>query len=571
VWRQAQRYGIPCIAFVNKLDRLGADLDTVVTEMRERLAAPAVAIQLPWGREDGFRGVIDLVEMKALTFDEASLGAEMETQDIPAERSAEAEKARAHLVETVAEKDEAVLETYLENPDVPAAALRAGIRRATLAGEFVPVLCGSALRNRGVQPLIDAVVDYLPSPCDIPPVSGRHPKSDEAVSREARDDEPLSSLAFKVAADEFVGKLTFVRVYSGVLRKGQNVFNPRTLRRERLGRLLKLHANHREDVDALHAGDIGAVAGLKKVTTGDTLCSENAPVVLECIEFPDPVIAMAIEPKTQADKEKLDQALAALSEEDPTFKVLLDAETGQTLISGMGELHLEILKDRMFREFKVQANAGRPMVAYRESIQQPGHGEHVFEREIGGHGHFARVAIDLEPLERGEGQPVDFEVGVEQIPVEFRGAVEEGIRDALVTGVVGNYPMVDVRVRVTDGGFHPVDSSELAFRSATVMAVRAAAESAMPTLLEPVMDLQIVTPKEHLGDVQGDINRRRGRVREIEAREEAQIIMADVPLAETFGYATSLRSLTKGRASYTMEPRRFEVVPESIQAGILNR
>jgi len=571
VWHQAKRYRIPCLAFVNKLDRLGSNYTSVIQEMRERLAAPAVALQMPWGTEEHFRGVIDLVHMKALTFEEASLGAKMTTQEIPADLSAEAEKARSAMVEAIAEKDEAVLEAYLEAPDVSRETLEAGIRRATVRGALLPVLCGAALRNIGIQPLIDAVVQYLPSPTDVPPVEGVHPKSEEKIKREASDFEPLSALAFKIATDEFVGKLSFVRVYSGILQKGSNVFNPRTRKRERVGRLLRLHANHREDVDALYAGEIGAVAGLKQVTTGDTLCVENEPIVLEVIQFPDPVIRMAIEPKSQADKEKLTEALDALSGEDPTFKVSTDADTGQLIVSGMGELHLEVIKDRMFREFKVQANAGRPMVAYRETVTQPAEAEHTFEREFGGHGHFGRVRVDIDPLERGAGVVIDFAVSPEQMPTEFRGAVEEGIRDGLSTGVLGNYPLVDIRVRVTDGTSHPVDSTEVAFRSAAVMALREAAQAAKPVLLEPIMDLEIITPEEHLGDVLGDVNGRRGRVREIKVREAAQVIEADVPLAELFGYATALRSLSKGRASYTMEPHRFEIVPEPIQAQLLNR
>jgi elongation factor G len=571
VWHQAKKYHVPCLAFVNKMDRMGARFDWVVRQMRERLAAHAVPIQIPWGQEDQFQGVIDLVKMRALSFEEASLGATVKDQEIPQEFSSSAEKARAALVEAVAEKDEQVLKAYLENPDVSAEQLMQGIRRAVLAGAFVPVTCGSALHNQGIQPLLDAVVDYLPAPIDIPAVRGHHPKTRKELVREVSDFEPLSALSFKIATDPYVGKLAFVRVYSGVLKKGQNVYNPRTQRRERLGKIVELHANHREEVESLYAGEIGGIAGMKQITTGDTLCAENQPIALERIEFPEPVIAMAIEPKTQADREKMSDALADLAAEDPTFRISTDAETGQTLIKGMGELHLDIIKDRMFREFKVRANAGQPMVAYRETIRGSARAEHVFQREIAGRGQYGQVMVDIEPLDRGSGNRIEFDVSHDKIPDEFRNAVEEGIRDALITGVVGNYALIDVRVKVVGGGSHPVDSTEVAFRSAAVLAVREAALAARPVLLEPIMKLEIITPEEYLGDVLGDISGRRGHVKEIEAREAAQIILADVPLAELFGYATSLRSLTKGRAGYTMEPHCFEMVPETLQQSLLNR
>ncbi len=571
VWHQATKYKVPCLAFVNKMDRLGADFRWVVQQMRERLAAPAVPVNLPWGKEEGFRGVMDLVRMKAFSFDGDSLGARLIESDIPEEYRAEAEKGRAVLVEAVAEKDEAVLKAYLENVDVPAEVLRAGIRRATLRLALVPVLCGAALRNKGIQPLLDAVVDYLPSPLDVPAIQGFHPKTHQGLVRESSDHEPLSALAFKIATDPYVGRLTFVRVYSGVLRRGQNAYNARTQKRERLGKIVQLHANHREEVDALFAGEIGGIAGLKQITTGDTLCAENQPIALERIEFPEPVIAMAIEPKTQADREKLHAALAALSEEDPTFRIATDSETGQMLIKGMGELHLEVLRDRMLREFKVQANAGKPMVAYRETIRSPSRAGHVFQREIAGRGQYGHVVVDIAPKTRGDGNEIVFEVSTDKIPSAFREAVEQGLRDGLLTGVVGNYPLTDVRVAVVDGGSHPVDSTDVAFRSAAVMALREAALSAEAVLLEPVMRLEIITPEEFLGDVLGDVSSRRGKVTQIEAREAAQIVRAEIPLAELFGYATSLRSLTKGRASHTMEPTRFEVVPEAIQLSLIHR
>ncbi len=571
VWHQAKKYKVPCLAFINKMDRLGARFDDVIRQMRERLAAPAVAIQLPLGQEEQFHGVIDLLSMRALIFDDSTLGAKVAEGDIPKELASDAEQARTSLIEFVAEKDEEVLAAYLDNPDVPVEVLKKGLRRATLSGQLVPVLCGSALRNKGVQPLLDAVVDYLPSPIDVPPVIGHHPKTNKEVMRKVSDFEPMSALAFKIATDPYVGKLTFVRVYSGVLKKGHNVYNPRVQKRERLGRLLQLHANHREEVEELFAGEIGGIAGLKIITTGDTLCVENQPVALERIEFPDPVIAMAIEPKTQADRDKLKDALAALADEDPTFQVATNSDTGQMLIKGMGELHLEIIKDRMFCEFRVDANAGKPMVAYRETVTSVGRGENKFEREIGGHGQYGHVVLEVSPAERGAENSIEFSLSAEKIPTQFRGAIEEGIRDGLLTGVVGNYPLDDVRVNVVDGSFHPVDSTETAFRSAAVLALRDATQAAKPVLLEPIMKLEIITPEVHLGDVLGDVNGRRGKVTEIEAREAAQIIHALVPLAELFGYATQLRSLTKGRASYSMEPCSFEIVPESLQQSLINR
>lgn len=571
VWRQARKYHVPCLAFVNKMDRKGANFDHVVRQLKEKLAAPVTPIQLPLGREEGFRGVIDLLEMQAYEYDDESLGAQFSRVRIPDEYATQAEVARAALVEAVAEKDEAVLEAFMENHDVPSAILRDGLRRATLARALVPVLCGSALKNKGIQALLDAVVYYLPSPIEVPAIRGHHPKSEEELIRASSDFEPLSALAFKLSSDPYIGKLTFVRVYSGVLKKGQNVYNPRTRKRDRIGRIVLLHANHREDVEALYAGEIGGLVGLKQITTGDTLCAENNPIVLERIEFPEPVIAMAIEPKTQGDREDLEKALLSLSEEDPTFRISTDTETGQTLISGMGELHLEIIKDRMFREFRVQANAGRPMVAYRETVQADGRGEHVFEREIGGHGQYGHVIVEISPRQRGTGNHISFTVASDLIPDEFRSAVDEGLQDGLVTGVLGNYPLVDVDVRVVGGGFHPVDSTEVAFRTAAVMALRDAVRSAQPVLLEPIMQMEIITPEEHLGDVLGDVNGRRGQVKEIVAHESAQVIHAEVPLAELFGYATGLRSLSRGRASYTMQPYQFQAVPPTLQEAILNR
>jgi elongation factor G len=571
VWRQAKKYHVPCLAFVNKMDRKGADFSAVVRQMHEKLAAPAIPVQLPIGSEENFTGVIDLISMRALFFKEENLGSEVQDGAIPEEMAVDAEKARAALIERVSEADEQLIEAYLENPDVSADLLVAALRRTTIAGQIVPVLCGSSLKNKGIQPLMDAVVDFLPSPLEVPAVRGIHPKTEASIHRDASDFEPLSSLAFKLATDPFVGKLVFVRVYSGKIEKRQNVFNPRTKKREKISRLLRLHANSREDVDVLYTGEIGAIPGLKNFTTGDTLCFENDPIVLERIEFPEPVIAMAIEPKTQADRDSLKAALLSLSEDDPTFRVSINEDTGQTIINGMGELHLEIIKDRIFREFKVQANAGKPVVAYRESVQQTASGEFTFQREFAGRGHFGHVVVQVAPRERSSGNDIRMKVSKEIIPAEFHDAIKAGLGDALSTGVLGNYPLVDIDVTVTGGSAHPVDSSEMAFRTAAVMALRAAIGNASPTLLEPIMKLEIIAPDEHLGDVMNDLNGRRGRIREIEARDAVQIVHVDVPLAEMFGYATTLRSLTKGRASYTMEPYRFEAVPDSIQETILNR
>jgi len=543
VWRQAKKYTVPCLAFINKMDRMGADFSRVIAEIRDKLGANAVAIQLPIGAAETFTSVIDLIKMRGITFSEDNLGMKVEYIDIPSELAAKAEEARAELIEKVAELDEELLEAYMENTDVSEKVLVEAIRRRTISSQLVPVLCGSSLKNKGVQPLLDAVVDYLPSPLDVPAVTGIVPKSEEKVSREVSDFDPLSGLVFKMTTDKYVGKLAFVRIYSGQLKKGQNIYNPRTRKRERVGRLLRLHANLREDVDVLYAGEIGGMAGQKLFTTGDTVCSENEAVLLENIEFPEPVISMAIEPKTTADKDHLVDALQDLSDE----------------------------KDRILREYKVKANAGRPMVAYRESVQKPGKGNFTFDREIGGITHFASLHVQVSPKPQGSGNTIVFDVSPSIIPAEFHKAIEEGINDALMTGVLGNYAIIDTEVKVVGGEAHSVDTTEIAFRSAAVMALRDAVSNSSPVLLEPVMLLEIDTPEENLGDVLGDLNSRRGRVREIKALEDIQVVQADVPLAEVFGYATSLRSLTKGRASYTMEPQAFEPVPASMQDSILNR
>lgn len=571
VWHQAERYGVPRIAFVNKMDRMGADFEMVVSEIRERLGSNAAPVQLPWGSEEKHKGLIDLIEMKAVAFDEESQGGKLIVSDIPEELAGAAEKARLALVENVAERDEPVLEAYLASPDVAADILRAGIRRATVANQMVPVLCGSSLRNRGIQPLLDAVVHYLPSPLDVPKVKGVHPKTGEALTRETDDSAPLSSLVFKLANDAYMGKLGYVRVYSGQLRKGQNVFNPRTRKRERISRLLELHADDRKDVDVLRSGEIGAIGGMKDLTTGDTLCSEHAPIQLERIRFPEPVMFVAIEARARADREKLDAALAALSSEDPTCLVRVDRDTGQTVLSGMGELHLEIVLDRMRREYGVQANTGKPMVAYYETVTAPGCGEHVFDREIGGHRHFAQVSLEVTPRPRASGNALEFDRRADVIPEEFRKDVEMGVADVQSTGVLGRYPLTDVAVRVVGGKFDPANSTEVAFRTAAVMALKDAVMAGKPEFLEPIMALDILTPAEYMGDVLGDLNTRRGKIREMTARGAGQVVRAEVPMRELFGYSTAFRSLTRGRASYTLEPKTFAVVPGALRNELLNR
>lgn len=568
VWRQARRYGVPCIAFVNKIDRTGSRFSWVVTQIREQLKVPAVAVQIPWGAEEDFKGVIDLITMKALAFDEDSKGADVVELEIPEELKAEAEAARNEMIEAIAERDEEILEAFMESPDLDANTLKRAIRRATISGELVAVICGSSLKNKGIQPILNAVVDYLPSPLDRPAAEGVDPVSENLITRETGDTTGLSSLAFKIAHDTY-GKIAFVRVYSGVLKKGQNVFNPRTRKRERLGRLLRLHANHQEDVECLYSGEIGGIVGFKNVTTGDTLCSEKDAIILERIEFPEPVISMAIEPKSQGDRDALNDTLAIMMEEDPTFRVTEAEETGQTIISGMGELHLEIIKDRMLREFKVNANAGKPMVAYRETAQNKSDASHEFEREVAGKRQFAGLSLTVAPLERGVGNEIVVSVSKNDLEDEFRAAIEQGIEDGLTTGVLGNYQLVDLKVEVTSVSVHPVDSTDVAFRSAASIALREAIRGGQPVLLEPIMGVEVVSPDEHMGDVLADINSRRGKVKEMVSEEGMQHIRASVPLAELFGYSTALRSLSKGRASYTMEPVLFDIVPDDVKDKIL--
>lgn len=571
VWHQAESYGVPRIAFINKMDRMGADFDRVISEMRKRLGSNAVPIQIPWGSEENFKGVVDLIAMKLVTFDEVSLGSRVNYAPIPAELAVAAEKARADLIENLAENDEEVLKAYMENPDVSAEVLKAGIRRKVIANQMIPVLCGTSLRNKGVQPLLDAVVDFLPSPLEVPVIKGHHPATGAEVEREADDFGPAAALGFKIVNDAYVGRLVFVRVYSGRLKKGQNVYNPRTKKRERIGRLLQLHADSRTDVEELYSGEIGAIAGLKLATTGDTLCVENAPVELERIHFPEPVMFMAIEPKTRGDRDKLKDAMDALAAEDPTCIVRTDPETGQTIISGMGELHLEILRDRMLREFKVEANSGKPMVAYYETVTRAGRGEYVFDRDIGGHRQYAQLTVEVTPAKRGGGNTTEVKLSRNVLPEEFWKSIEEGLNDGIMTGVLGRCPVIDVAVRVTDAKFIPEISTEVAFRTAAVMAFREAVMAGVPEFLEPIMELEIITPGEYMGDVLGDLNGRRGKVRDMESRGTNQIVRAGVPLAELFGYSTAIRSVTRGRASYTMEPEQFEIVPQAIKQELLNR
>jgi len=571
VWRQAERYGVPRIAYVNKMDRLGADFDAVVSAIRKRLGSHAVPVQLPWGKEDGFRGVIDLLELKAIGFDEASMGRLVKAEAIPSELAGLAERARAGLVERVAEKDEGVLEAYLKSPDVPAAVLKAGIRRLTLANAMVPVLCGSSLRNKGVQPLLDAVVEFLPSPLDVKPIKGLRPGTAETITREADDFGLTTALIFKLVNDPYVGQMAFVRVYCGRIKKGQNVYNPRIRKRQRISRLLRIHADSGTDVDTLFSGEIGAVAGLKQVMTGDTLCAENVPVELERIKFPEPVMFIAIEPRSRADRDKLEAALEALASEDPTCLIRTDPETGQTVLSGMGELHLEVLKDRIRREFHVEANTGKPMVAYYETVTRPAAGEHDFDRDVGGRHQYARVKVEVAPAERGAGNSIEIDCDRSAIPDEFRSDVEQGLTDGIVTGVLGRYPLRDIKVRVVGGRFDPESSTDVAFRTAAVLAFRDAVAKAGAELLEPIMLLEIITPGECMGDVLGDLSGRRGKVEGMMDQGNMRVVKAGAPLAELFGYSTAIRSLSRGRATYTMEPKQFEIVPATVREGILNR
>jgi elongation factor G len=563
VWRQADRYRVPRIVFVNKMDRVGADFLRVVHMLRERLGARAVPVQLPIGAEEDFRGVVDLIRMRSIIYLD-DLGTRSDETAIPEALRPQAEALRERLVEAAAELDEALLHKYLEGEPIGEEELRAALRQGTLTSRLVPVLCGSAFRNKGVQPLLDAIVDYLPSPLDLPPVQGVHPRTGEAVVRHPSEEEPFTALAFKIVSDPYVGKLTYFRVYAGRLRAGSYVYNSTKGQRERVSRILQMHANHREDIPEVTAGNVVAAVGLRITTTGDTLCDEQSPIVLEAIQFPEPVIAVAVEPKTKADEDKLAAALAKLAEEDPTFKVRYDRETGQTLIAGMGELHLEIIVDRLLREFKVEANVGRPQVAYKETLRGPARAEGRYIRQTGGRGQYGHVVLALEPLPRGQGIEFVDRITGGVIPREFIPAVEAGVREAAETGILAGYPVVDVRATLLDGSSHEVDSSEMAFKIAASLAFKEAAQRAGPVLLEPMMKVEVITPEPYLGEVISDLNARRGRIVAMEAQGTARVVRAIVPLAEMFGYATTVRSITQGRATYTMEPSHYEEVPAQI-------
>jgi len=571
VWRQANKYDVPRMCFVNKMDRLGADFDRTVVMIRDRLEATPAVVQIPIGAEAAFEGVVDLLEMKALIWGDG-MGETWETREIPAHLLEAAEKARHELVDVLSNYDDNIMGRYIADQPIRSDDLRKAIRTATIAGKVVPVLCGSAFKNKAVQPMLDAVVDYMPSPLDVPPTEGVEPRGGKEVSREHRDDEPFSALAFKIMSDPFVGKLTYLRVYSGTLEKGTTVLNSSRDRKERIGRILQMHANHREDREAVFTGDIVAVVGLKGTTTGDTLCSVAHPIVLESLEFPDPVIHVAVEPKTKADQDKLSRALFALSEEDPTFRVHSDPETGQTVISGMGELHLEVLVDRMLREFNVDANVGKPQVAYRETICRSVHKiEERYIRQTGGRGQYGHVVIDLEPTGPGGGYEFVDKIVGGVIPKEYIPAVDAGIQEATNSGVLAGFPIVDVRVTLTYGSYHDVDSSEMAFKIAGSMAFKKAVRAAHPVLLEPIMSVEVVVAEENLGDVIGDLSSRRGRIEGMEQRGVNHVVRAQVPLSDMFGYATDLRSRTQGRATYTMQFDSYQEVPESVSREIIAR
>ena len=570
VWRQADKYRVPRIGFINKMDRVGSDFDQAVQSMRDRLKANPVPIQVPIGSEDKLRGVIDLVEMKAIVWRDETLGATYDVEEIPAEMREAAERQRAQLIERVSEQDDLLFERYVEGAPITEEDLKAGIRRATIAIKITPVVCGSAFKYKGIQRLLDAVVDYLPSPLEVPPVQGTDLDGKETVTRKADDKEPFSALVFKILTDPYVGQLAFMRVYSGVLKAGESIYNVAKQRRERIGRLLRMHANKREELEEVRAGDIVAVVGLKTVQTGDTVCDEKEPVILEPIEFPTPVISLAIEPKTKADEQKIGMALGKLCQEDPTFKVVTDPDTGQTILSGMGELHLEIWVERLLREFDVAANVGKPQVAYREAIRRSAQAEGRFVRQSGGRGQYGHCKITVEPLVDGEYEFVNKVTGG-RIPKEYIEPVSTGIREAMSHGILAGYEMVGVRATLLDGSYHDVDSSEMAFKIAGSMAFKEAAKRAKPVLREPVMSVEVVLPEEYMGDVIADVNSRRGKVEGMELRGSSQIIKCQVPLAEMFDYATDLRSRTQGRGSYTMHLRSYEELPAAKADEIISR
>ena len=571
VWRQADKYGVPRICFINKIDKMGADFEHAIDTIRKRLNAKPIAIQIPIGQEDKFRGVVDLIEMKSIIWQDDTIGAEYIKGEIPAELQKKAEAFRTQLVETIAENDDDMLHKFLEGETISAEELRTSLRKSTIGLKVFPVVVGTAFKNKGIQPLLDAVVDYLPSPLDTPEVKGKNPDTGELIARKPSDSEPFSALAFKIMADPFVGQLTFIRVYSGQLKSGDSVINAGRGRSERIGRLLKMHANKREDINEILAGDICAVVGLKNVSTGDTICDEKHPITLESIEFAVPVISVAVEPKTKADQEKMGMALGRLAQEDPTFKVHTDPDSGQTIISGMGELHLEIIVDRMMREYKVEANVGKPQVAYRETIRKTSEAEGKYIRQTGGRGQYGHAKIRLEPQEPGKGYEFVNEIVGGSVPKEFIKPIDQGIKEAMEGGVLAGYEMVDVKAILYDGSYHDVDSNEMAFKIAGSMAFKEAARKASPVLLEPVMSVEVVTPEDYAGVIMGDLSSRRGRIEGMEHRAGSQVITAIVPLAEMFGYATQMRSNTQGRAEYSMHFARYEEAPRSVAEEIIAR
>lgn len=571
VWRQATKYKVPRIAFVNKMDRTGANFDNAVNEMRTKLGAYAHPVVIPIGREDYLKGVIDLISQKAIVYDDTdAAGLKYTVEEIPAELKDKATVALKELIDAVSNKDDEIAEYVLEEKPVPADVLKKAIRRLTCKIEFVPVLCGSAFKKKGVQPLVDAVIDYLPSPLDIPPAQGHIPDSDEKADVPSDDNAKFCSLAFKLWTDPYVGKLVFFRVYSGMLKKGDTIYNPRTRKRERVSRVMMIQADKRIDVESVYAGDIAALVGLRNITTGDTLCNEDYDIMLEPPTFPEPVISMAVEPKTKADREKMGEGLQRLAEEDPTFRCFTNEETGQLIIAGMGELHLEIIRDRLFREFKVEANAGAPQIAYRETFTKPAEGEGKFIRQSGGRGQYGHAVITVQPNERGKGIEIENKIVGGTIPKEYIPAVIDGVEEAIKGGVMAGYQVVDIKVQIIDGSFHEVDSNELAFKMAGIFALKDAAKKAAPILLEPIMKVEATTPEEYQGDIMGDLSRRRGRIMGMEAKGNAVAVNAEVPLAEMFGYATAIRSLSKGRAAYSMEPLAFEPVPSQIAETIMD-
>jgi len=570
VWRQANKYEVPRMAFVNKMDRMGANFFRVVEQIRERLGANPVPIQHPIGAEEDFKGIVDLVIMKAIYWDDATAGANFEEAEIPEEIRADCEKYREQMVEAAAEANEELMDKYLEEGDLSEEEIKQGLRMRTLANEIVPTLCGTAFKNKGVQAMLDAVIDYMPSPTDVVSIQGHLDDAEETVAeRRSSDDEPFAALAFKIASDPFVGNLTFFRVYSGILKSGDAIYNPVKDRKERIGRILQMHANSREEIKEVRAGDIAAAVGLKDVTTGDTLCDPSNIITLERMEFPEPVISVAVEPKTKADQEKMGVALGKLAQEDPSFQVRTDEESGQTIISGMGELHLEIIVDRLKREFKVEANVGNPQVAYRETIRKPVEQEGKFVRQSGGRGQYGHVWLKIEPREPGEGYEFNNKIVGGVVPKEYIGAVDKGVQEQMANGVRAGYPVVDVSVTLYDGSYHDVDSSETAFKIAGSMAFKEGASKADPVLLEPIMFVEVVTPEDYMGDVMGDLNRRRGLVQGMEDGPSGKIVRAEVPLSEMFGYATDLRSQTQGRASYYMEFEKYAEAPASVADAII--